>query len=221
MKTSFVNKLKQAMNKANITQSELSKISKIRQSSISDWLNGKYTPKQDKIDILARALNVSPAFLLGWEEETDPEPKPTTKMLLYENFCANCSSPDIPEYSDMEVEEIEMPNAILGKVANKHNLIMIKSRGDSMNKIIPEDSLVIVEKIQPYYDSVQDGDIVLYSFEGCWSIKELIRQSDKVIFRPHSNNPKHQDNIYNFDDINAGMEAPIIIGKVVYYGVIL
>lgn len=58
------------MSERKITQSELSKRTGIRQSSISDWLNGRYEPKQDKIYLIAQALGVSPSWLLGYDETT-------------------------------------------------------------------------------------------------------------------------------------------------------
>lgn len=65
-KEDFPIRLKKIMNDKQITQAELSKITKITASSISDWLNRKYEAKQDKIDIIATALNISPAWLLGY-----------------------------------------------------------------------------------------------------------------------------------------------------------
>lgn len=231
MKTTFISRLKFAMAKENLNQMELAKKSNIRQSSISDWLNGKYIPKQDKVDILAQTLNVSPAYLMGWEDKEEnyqenfdyPETQkiPTTSMLFYDNICVNCSSPIMPEYSqDIEVKEIELPNAILGDIAGKSNLVAIKSRGDSMDKIIPEYSLVIIQKLLPY-ENVESGDIVMYSYEDSWSIKEFIKKDDCVVFRPHSTNPHHKDNVYKFSDMEDGMSVPEILGKVVYYGVSL
>lgn len=66
----FINRLKSIMSERKITQSELSKRTGIRQSSISDWLNGRYEPKQDKIYLIAQALSVSPSWLLGYDETT-------------------------------------------------------------------------------------------------------------------------------------------------------
>lgn len=68
MEKTFLSRLKFAMEKENITQTELAKKTNIRQSSISDWLNGRYIPKVDKIEIISRALNVNPAYLMGWED---------------------------------------------------------------------------------------------------------------------------------------------------------
>lgn len=70
MSIHFINRLKNIMSERKITQSELSKRSGIRQSSISDWLNGRYEPKQDKIYLIAQALGVSPSWLLGYDETT-------------------------------------------------------------------------------------------------------------------------------------------------------
>lgn len=68
---SFSKRLKETMLNRGITQSELSSITSIRASSISDWLNDKYSPKQDKIAIIAKALNVSPAWLMGYGESEE------------------------------------------------------------------------------------------------------------------------------------------------------
>ena len=70
MSIHFINRLKSIMSERKITQSELSKRTGIRQSSISDWLNGCYEPKQDKIYLIAQALGVSPSWLLGYDETT-------------------------------------------------------------------------------------------------------------------------------------------------------
>lgn len=68
MSIQFINRLKSIMKDRKITQTELAKRTGIRQSSISDWLNDRYEPKQDKVYIIAKALNVSPAWLLGYDE---------------------------------------------------------------------------------------------------------------------------------------------------------
>lgn len=68
MKDQFIERLNSILQKRNLSQADLSKMTGIRSSSISDWLNGKYEPKQDKIAIIAEALNVSPVWLIGYDE---------------------------------------------------------------------------------------------------------------------------------------------------------
>lgn len=67
MKEELIKRLKDLMETREITAAELSRKSGIRASSISDYLKGKYEPKQDKIDKLAEALSVSPAWLMGYD----------------------------------------------------------------------------------------------------------------------------------------------------------
>ncbi|WP_314067501.1 helix-turn-helix domain-containing protein [uncultured Vagococcus sp.] len=62
---SFANRLKQAMDVRNMKASELSEKTGIGKSSISQWLSGKYEAKQDKIYLLATALDVDEAWLMG------------------------------------------------------------------------------------------------------------------------------------------------------------
>lgn len=81
MSIQFINRLKSIMKERKITQTELAKRTGIRQSSISDWLNDRYEPKQDKVYIIAKALNVSPAWLLGYDENI-PTNEPSTNYYL-------------------------------------------------------------------------------------------------------------------------------------------
>lgn len=77
MSIQFINRLKSVMAEHKISQTELAKRTGISQSSISDWLNNRYEPKQDKVYLLANTLNVSPAWLLGYDE---PNPHQVQSM---------------------------------------------------------------------------------------------------------------------------------------------
>ncbi|EOR32835.1 hypothetical protein S103564_2332 [Staphylococcus aureus subsp. aureus 103564] len=55
------------MSERKISQSELSRRTGIGRNSISDYLNGKYEAKQDKVFELAKALNVNEAWLMGFD----------------------------------------------------------------------------------------------------------------------------------------------------------
>lgn len=64
----FAERLAWAMERKGITQTELSVTTKIGISSISQYLSGKYEPKQKNIYKLSIALNVSPEYLMGLTE---------------------------------------------------------------------------------------------------------------------------------------------------------
>ena len=68
----------------NMRQSDLAEITKIPKSSLSLYLKGAYEPKDDRIYIIAKALRVSEAWLMGYdvpmeksEEKTPSEPQLT------------------------------------------------------------------------------------------------------------------------------------------------
>ena len=60
----FQHRLRQAIADKNITASELSRISGVGKSDISNYLNGVYVAKQDKCYMLAKALDVDPGWLM-------------------------------------------------------------------------------------------------------------------------------------------------------------
>lgn len=69
-------RLKIALEEKEMKPADLSEVTGISKSSISEWLKGKYRPKQDNIFMMAEALNVSPAWLMGKEvpKEWDTNP---------------------------------------------------------------------------------------------------------------------------------------------------
>jgi transcriptional regulator with XRE-family HTH domain len=78
-------RIKKALSIRNMTQTELCARAKISKSTLSEYLSGKYEPKQDKVFILAQALGVDPVWLWGYDVpmETQIEISPD-KMELTE-----------------------------------------------------------------------------------------------------------------------------------------
>ena len=72
--TDFGIRLKQAMDEKNISAAELSRKSGVGKNLISYYLRGKYLAKQDKVYLLAEALNVDPGWLIYGYEVHDEEP---------------------------------------------------------------------------------------------------------------------------------------------------
>ena len=75
----------------NMKQSELCERTKIPKSAISQYISGAFEPKQDRIYLIARELDVSEAWLMGYDvpmernKKTSPnEPQLTEgeKMML-------------------------------------------------------------------------------------------------------------------------------------------
>jgi len=70
---SFANRLNTAMRIRNIKATELSEKTGISKSSLSEYLKGKYEAKQNGVFLLANALNVSEAWLMGCDVPMERE----------------------------------------------------------------------------------------------------------------------------------------------------
>ena len=65
--SSFAENLRAAMAERSLTQAELSKRTGISKSFISQYLSGKFKPREDKLSALAQALGTTKGALLGYE----------------------------------------------------------------------------------------------------------------------------------------------------------
>ena len=78
MKQTTQQRLREALSARNMLPIELSRLSGIGKSAISQYLSGKVTPKQDKIYKLAQALKVSESWLMGYDEPMEQSPAPAS-----------------------------------------------------------------------------------------------------------------------------------------------
>lgn len=68
-------RIKKALSIRNMKQSELCEKTKIPKSALSEYISGVYEPKQDRVFILAQALNVDPVWLMGFDVPMEKEDK--------------------------------------------------------------------------------------------------------------------------------------------------
>ena len=64
-------RIKEAMELRNIKQAELVEKTGINKGALSSYLSGRYRPKQGNLFLLARALNVNEAWLMGADVPMD------------------------------------------------------------------------------------------------------------------------------------------------------
>lgn len=72
---SCATRIRKALLIRNMKQSELCQKTKIASSAMSEYLSGKYEPKQDKIYLMSEALNVDPVWLMGFDVPMDKDNK--------------------------------------------------------------------------------------------------------------------------------------------------
>lgn len=63
--TEIGKRIKKALEYNNMRQTDLVNIAGISKSALSSYISGKYEPKQNNIFLIAKALNVNEAWLMG------------------------------------------------------------------------------------------------------------------------------------------------------------
>lgn len=66
-KDSCGNRIRQALDIRGMKQSELCRITKIPKSALSQYISGCFEPKQDRIYLISKTLDVSEAWLMGYD----------------------------------------------------------------------------------------------------------------------------------------------------------
>lgn len=86
MKNTTASRLRQVMSERNLKQVDVISLSKVHQkelgvklgkSALSQYINGKSTPDQEKLVLLARTLGVSEAWLMGYDVPATKGTQPT------------------------------------------------------------------------------------------------------------------------------------------------
>lgn len=220
----FRKNLKYYLEDSGKTQKELADYLNVSYAMVNYYITGKNTPRMDKVDKICKFFNIERSNLLEerkpnyqeYEEITnliDIEELDLQPILHITNFVASCGNGiDFEELEDNK-ETIYLPTELVG--TDTKNSWVMHTTGDSMNKIIPENSKIIVKQ-KEYY---QNGDIVLYKVAESFAIKEYYAYNDRIVLKPQSYNLIHSQETYRYEDRDNGFEFPTILGKVTgFYG---
>lgn len=200
-----LNKMKPDIKKKrmelNLTLEQVGDMVGVGKSTVRKWETGDIeNMKRDKIVKLAKALRVSPAYIMGMEEEN----KPVNTIEVSSIPVLSKVSAGMPIYAEENiVDYIYLPATEVKPGKDVFGLIV---SGDSMNKEFKEGDIVIIEK-----DSiVENGEIGVVLINGYnATLKQIKYVNDSIVLFPLSDNPAHDPQIYNDKD------EVTIIGKVI------
>lgn len=177
MRKTTADRLKQIMSERSLRQVDIIKKSvpfqkslhiKLGKSTLSQYVNGKQSPDQDKIYLLSKTLSVNEAWLMGFdvspEREQSNAPSEDKNSNTYNYFDNGLSTGVLAEvnpFTANDVEEIALPNAVMGKYSGKSNIIISRVNGKSMNRVLPNGSLIAIKKVDSIFD-IKNGDIVVF-----------------------------------------------------------
>lgn len=179
---------------------------------------------------LAKIIGVSPAAISNWEAETS-KPKANSSIKLAEFFMVTLDSLTnpkselkleqkmitIPFYSEVEAsagngiesvndyyEDLSIQASFLSN-PNPKNTIALRIRGDSMEPIFIDRSIVFVDKTA---NLVIDGQVYVFIHDGLVRMKSLERIPKGFRMKSYNDN-------YPAEDINVQYETIKIVGKVI------
>lgn len=95
-------RMKVALDRANMTQQELSEKSGVSKSSISHYINGNHSPSNISSNAMAEVLGVNPLWLMGFDVDMDISWTPYTQEIESEeentSYYTDDRSRDIAEF---------------------------------------------------------------------------------------------------------------------------
>lgn len=203
MKRPCSERLSQALSIKNITQTELCKKTGIPKSAMSQYIKGNFEPKQDRIYLIAKALNISEAWLMGYDVPILREgnkKKSSIKIPVLGLVRAGIPM-DAVEYI-IDYEEIGED------MAGQGEFFALQIKGDSMEPKISDGDVVIVRK-QPDIESGETAIVLVNGDEA--TIKKVQKFSGGINLIP--SNPAYDVMTFTNEQIE---KLPVrILGKVV------
>lgn len=207
-------------------QSELKKFGiEASTTGIGKWLNGDSIPELDKLQVLAKLLNVRPAWL--GHNELPMRPGDMEQSAVTDRESSNVISADFSR-NRMREGEIEIPqydvraamgpgqapadyietirNVVLHEsylrsqgisYTSAANLAVITGWGQSMEGTINDGDPVFID--HGVLEFIGDG-IYVFTWDGMLYIKRLQKDSAET-FDMISDNPKHKDRVINIKDV--------------------
>ena len=182
-KSDFASRLSQALETRGMKAADLSKKTKVAEGTISCYINGRYEAKQNRVQVFAEALDVNPAWLMGYDvpmeaERSQPapaprpipkgvEPMPKMKKIPLVGSIA-CGTPITAE------QNIEQ---YIGVPAAWHADFALTCHGDSMAPTICDGDIVCI-RCQP---EVEQGEIAAVRIGEEATLKHFHRQGDTVM----------------------------------------
>lgn len=199
----FLNRLNTAMRIRNIKPIELSKKTGIDKSKISSYMSGRYKAKQDGVYLLAQALSVNEAWLMGLDVPMERTPD----YLLKKIGAIPLSEMDtvkIPVLGTVKagydyLAEENIIDYIPFKVngTDTENYYALNVVGDSMTPLFDDGDTVIVHK----QDDFKNGDNCVVLINGNEAtIKKVYKGTNGIELK--AVNPYYPPRIFTEEEIN-------------------
>lgn len=197
------------MNKKGFTSNELARKVGSSKSTISRYLNKSRQFPVNKVDDYAKVFNVTPEYILGFDEDSFEVDLGTTthKVTYYGKVSAGNFEGVAIDNRELDVPDI----AFNGR--NPKECIALQVNGDSMNKILANGSYIIIHDYRRNQDyRLNNNDILVLRLGGEYTVKRVRRTETKLHLDPVSYSDEFKTNTFDLESL----EEIEVIGKVIY-----
>ena len=202
-KSDFASRLSQALEARGMKAADLSKKTKVAEGTISCYINGRYEAKQNRVQVFAEALDVNPAWLMGYDvpmeaERSQPapaprpipkgfEPMPKMKKIPLVGSIA-CGTPILAQQNIEKI--VDVPENIRCDFS-------LTCHGDSMEGAGIHDRDVVYIRIQP---EVENGEIAAVRIGEEAPLKRVYYQNGTLTLMPA--NAAYAPMVYTGPELN-------------------
>lgn len=187
----FGEKIRLLREMRSMTLEQVGDIVGVGKSTVRKWETGDIANmRRDKIAKLAGALNVSPAYLMGWDDDS---------VILEGNSAYNIAVKRIPILGDTAagqpiVANREYDEYIDVPMDGRRFDAAVRVTGDSMEPGYRVGDLALVR----YQDDVDDGQIAVVGLDDEVTMKRLYHANGSVLLQ--SDNGKYPPMVFTADD---------------------
>ena len=203
----FKDRLRVAMERKGITQRELSNLTGIPESSISEYRKGKNKAAQRNTYKIAKALDVNIVWLMGLSDDIDAH-----KTISIDNIAPMPEMRRVPRLGAvacgdpiLAVEETEEYDDVPVWTKADYTLVC---KGDSMIGARIFDGDIACIHRQP---TVENGEIAAVLIDDEVTLKRFEKVGDTILLKPE--NPAYQTMVFTGNDAKNIQ----ILGKATYF----
>lgn len=208
----MANRIKELRTSQGMTLEQVAEKVGVGKSTVRKWETGMIANmRRDKIAALAKALNTTPMYLMGWSDE--PEEKPKLDLSKFDNIYPvklkkfpllgeiACGK---PIFANEDRESYVLAGSDI------HADFCLRAKGDSMiNARILDGDIVFIRK----QDMVDNGEIAAVAIGDDVTLKRVVYFPEQNLLILKAENSKYQDMIYAQDQL----DQVYILGKAIAF----
>src|SRR5690625_2771784 len=141
-------RIKEVREEKNKTLLDVANYLGVTEATVQRYESGNIKNlKLETISKIATYLQINPSYLMGWQNTKENIVSKSTYRYFPTTISAGVPI-EVSAITENDIEEISIPNAVMGKWAGNKDIYITRVNGDSMNNVIPHDSLIAVKSVE-------------------------------------------------------------------------